>query len=188
MINTTILIDQSYFLQDNENIKTPEEKAQDFMQEFVKASRDSQLLRILPEEEQERTLSEFLFKCLEDYSGNTSDLPSKQKLDHYILSNSLSDNSEESGEEKKEEPTEGEASLEPQDPEVGEGELEELEELEDDENSGDSGNSGEPVNLEGFSAGSDGVDRITVENPREIQDGESITIRRDPSAPTNRFF
>lgn len=182
MIDTTILIDQSYFLQDNENVKTPEEKAQDFIKEFTKATKQSELLRILPEEEQEGILSEFLFKCLEDYSGDTSDLPSKQKLDHYILINSLSDNSEESGEEKEEEPTEGEASLEPQGPEVGEGELEEL------ESSGDSGDSGNSVNFEGYSAGSDGIDRITVENPREIQDGENITIRRDRSNIPNRFF
>ena len=181
MIDTTILIDQSYFLQDNENVKTPEEKAQDFIKEFTKAAKESELLNSLPVKDQDEVLSEFLFKCLEDYSGNTFDLPTKQKLDNYISSSRLSDNPEE-GE------GEGEVNLESQGPEVGEGDFEELEELEDDENSGDSGNSGEPVNLEGFSAGSDGVDRITVENPREIQDGESITIRRDRSNTTNRFF
>ena len=42
MIDTTILIDQSYFLQDNENVKTPEEKAQDFIKEFTKATKQSE--------------------------------------------------------------------------------------------------------------------------------------------------
>lgn len=180
MINTTILIDQSYFLQDNENVKTPEEKAQDFIKEFTKATKESELLNSLFEEEQDGVLSEFLFECLEDYSVDTSDLPSKQKLDNYIYSSRLSDTVEE--------PKEREVNLESQGPEVGEGDFEELEELEDDENSGDSGNSGEPVNLEGFSIGNGGGDRITVENPREIQDGESITIRRERSNGSNRFF
>ena len=184
MIDTTILIDQSYFLQDNENIKTPEEKAQDFMQEFTKATKESELLKTLPEEEQDGVLSEFLFKCLEDYSKDISDLPSKQKLDNYIYSSRYSDTVEEEGEEVGSE----EASLEPQGPEVDEGDFEELEDLEDYESSEDSGDSGNSVNFEGFSAGSDGIDRITVENPREIQDGENITIRRDRSNIPNRFF
>ena len=183
MIDTTILIDQSYFLQDNENVKTPEEKAQDFIKEFTKTTKESELLKTLPEEEQDGVLSEFLFKCLEDYSKDISDLPSKQKLDNYIYSSRYSDTVEE-GEEGGSE----EASLEPQGPEVDEGDFEELEDLEDYESSGDSGDSGNSVNFEGFSAGSDGIDRITVENPREIQDGENITIRRDRSNIPNRFF
>ena len=186
MIDTTILIDQSYFLQDNENVKTPEEKAQDFIKEFTKATKESELLKILPEESQDKVLSEFLFKCLEHYSVDTSDLPSKQKLDNYILSNSLSNTVKE--EREREEGGETEADLEPQGPEVGEGDFEELEDLENSENSGDSGNSGNPVELGGSSAGSDGINRITVENPREIQDGENITIRRDRSNIPNRFF
>ena len=181
MIDTTILIDQSYFLQDNENVKTPEEKAQDFIKEFTKTTKESELLKTLPEEEQDGVLSEFLFKCLEDYSKDISDLPSKQKLNNYIYSSRLNDTVEE--EEEGEE-----ASLEPQGPEVDEGDFEELEDLEDYESSGDSGDSGNSVNFEGFSAGSDGIDRITVENPREIQDGENITIRRDRSNIPNRFF
>lgn len=184
MIDTTILIDQSYFLQNDENVKTPEEKAQDFIKEFTKATKESELLKTLPEEEQDEVLSEFLFKCLEHYSVDTSDLPSRQKLDNYIYSSRLNDTVEE-GEGEEGGSAEVEANLEPQGPEVGEGDFEELEELEDDENSGDSG---EPVNLEGFSTGNGGVDRITVENPREIQDGESITIRRDRSNIPNRFF
>lgn len=186
MIDTTILIDQSYFLQDNENVKTPEEKAQDFIKEFTKATKESELLNSLFIEDQDEVLSEFLFKCLEDYSVDTSDLPSKQKLDNYIFQSRLSDTVEE--EKVEEESAEVEVNLEPQGPEVGEGDFEELEELEGYENSENSGDSGDPVNLEGFSAGSDGVDRITVENPREIQDGESITIRRDRSNIPNRFF
>lgn len=186
MIDTTILIDQSYFLQDNENVKTPEEKAQDFIKEFTKAAKESELLKTLPEEEQDGVLSEFLFKCLEHYSVDTSDLPSRQKLDNYIYSSRLNDTVEEEGE--GEEGGSEEASLEPQGPEVDEGDFEELEDLEDYESSGDSGDSGNSVNFEGFSAGSDGIDRITVENPREIQDGENITIRRDRSNIPNRFF
>lgn len=184
MIDTTILIDQSYFLQNDENVKTPEEKAQDFIKEFTKATKESELLKTLPEEEQDEVLSEFLFKCLEHYSVDTSDLPSRQKLDNYIYSSRLNDTVEE-GEGEEGGSAEVEANLEPQGPEVGEGDFEELEELEDDENSGDSG---EPVNLEESSTGNGGVDRITVENPREIQDGESITIRRDRSNIPNRFF
>lgn len=184
MIDTTILIDQSYFLQNDENVKTPEEKAQDFIKEFTKATKESELLKTLPEEEQDEVLSEFLFKCLEHYSVDTSDLPSRQKLDNYIYSSRLNDTVEE-GEGEEGGSAEVEANLEPQGPEVGEGDFEELEELEDDENSGDSG---EPVNLEESSTGNDGVDRITVENPKEIQDGESITIRRDRSNIPNRFF
>lgn len=179
MIDTTILIDQSYFLQDNENVKTPEEKAKDFIKEFTKATKESELLNSLFVEDQDEVLSEFLFKCLEDYSVDTSDLPSRQKLDNYIFSSRLSDTAEEEGEG---EAGEGEANLEPQGPEVDEGELEDY------ESSGDSGDSGEPVNLEESSAGNNGVDRITVENPREIQDGENITIRRERSNTTNRFF
>ena len=184
MIDTTILIDQSYFLQNDENVKTPEEKAQDFIKEFTKATKESELLKTLPEEEQDEVLSEFLFKCLEHYSVDTSNLPSRQKLDNYIYSSRLNDTVEE-GEGEEGGSAEVEANLEPQGPEVGEGDFEELEELEDDENSGDSG---EPVNLEESSTGNDGVDRITVENPKEIQDGESITIRRDRSNIPNRFF
>ena len=186
MIDTTILIDQSYFLQDNENIKTPEEKAKDFIKEFTKATKESELLNSLFIEDQDEVLSEFLFKCLEDYSIDTSNLPSKQKLDNYIFQSRLSHTVEE--EKVEEETKEGEVNLESQGLEVGEEDFEELEELEDDENSEDSGNSGEPVNLEESSTGNGGVDRITVENPREIQDGESITIRRDRSNIPNRFF
>ena len=184
MIDTTILIDQSYFLQDNENVKTPEEKAKDFIKEFTKATKQSELLKSFFEEEQHEILSEFLFKCLEDYSKDTSDLPTKQKLDNYISSSRYSDTVEEEGEEGESK----EASLEPQGPEVDEGDFEDFEDLEDYESSGDSGDSGNSVNFEGFSAGSGGVDRITVENPREIQDGENITIRRERSNTTNRFF
>lgn len=176
MIDTTILIDQSYFLQDNENVKTPEEKAQDFIKEFTKATKESELLNSLPEETKDEVLSEFLFISLSLYQTDTSQLPTKEKLDRFILRGGLNMNQEEI--------EEAEIEIEiPQGPEEVD------EDFEDDfENSGDSGDSGEPINLEGSSDGNDGVTRITVENPREIQDGESITIRRDRSNTTNRFF
>lgn len=180
MIDTTILIDQSYFLQDNENIKTPEEKAQDFMQEFVKASRDSQLLDSLSEKDRDEALSGFLFMSLGDYTADSSDLPTRLKLDKYILNNILS---------SPEEETEVEVETEsPQGSEESEGGEEDSEDSESYENSENPVNPENSVNLEGLSSGNEGIERLTVENPKEIQDGESITIRRDPSAPTNRFF
>lgn len=182
---TTILIDQSYFLQDNENIKSPEEKAQDFMQEFIKSGRDSELLDSLSDKDKDEVLCEFLFISLENFNEDSSDLPTKLKLDKYISNIRLSP-IEEEGED------EGEGiklDLElPQGPEEDEGNCEDCEPYDNSGNSENSVNPDNPVNPERFSPGNEGTERITVENPREIQDGENITIRRDRSNTAHRFF
>ena len=97
-----------------------------------------------------------------------------------ILNNILSSPEEETEVEIETESSQG--------PEESEGGGEDSEDSESYENSENPVNPENSVNLEGLSSGNEGIERLTVENPKEIQDGESITIRRDPSAPTNRFF
>ena len=202
MIDNTILIDQSYFLQDNSEVKSPEEKAEDFMKEFIKSKKDSKLLKELSIEDSSKILSEFLFESLNLYSLDPNELPTGEKLDIFIINSFVEkeDNKEEKQEDKQEEKEEGEGQEEisrgPEEVEDSmdeKGETEKVEERGDEDSRGSegSGGDGDDNNEDGepFSGNeNEGGGTNNSGTPTEIQDGGSVTIRRSSSGSSNRFF
>ena len=195
MTNITILIDQSYFIQNNPETKSVEERSQEFMEKFLEAKNKSLILRTLSTEDKNEILPKFLFESLYLNTSDPNEFPTAKKLNNFII-NSIKkelDSKEEEvapNEERKEQelpqgPEEVKDSLE--EGERGEGE----EEFEGTINSGNGGNDGEDENNnenERSPAEIEEGNTRRLDNSVEIQDGESTTIRRNPSGPVNRFF
>lgn len=199
MTDITILIDQSYFIQNNPETKSVEERTQEFMEKFLEAKNKSLMLGIIPTEDKNEILPKFLFESLYLNTSDPNEFPTANKLDNFILNYIKKDL------DIREEEVAGAVDQEervqelPQGPEEVEDSLEEGERGEEEEgfesttiNSGNGGNDGEdgddddenkrsPAEIE------EGNTR-RLDSSVEIQDGESITIRRDPSGPVNRFF
>ena len=195
MTDITILIDQSYFIQNNPETKSVEERSQEFMEKFLEAKNKSLILRTLSTEDKNEILPKFLFESLYLNTSDPNEFPTAKKLNNFII-NSIKkelDSKEEEvapNEERKEQelpqgPEEVKDSLE--EGERGEGE----EEFEGTINSGNGGNDGEDENNnenERSPAEIEEGNTRRLDNSVEIQDGENTTIRRDPSGPVNRFF
>ena len=195
MTDITILIDQSYFIQNNPETKSVEERSQEFMEKFLEAKNKSLMLRTLSTKDRNEILPKFLFESLYLNTFDPNEFPIAKKLDNFII-NSIKkelDSKEEEvapNEERKEQelpqgPEEVKDSLE--EGERGEGE----EEFEGTINPGNEGNNGEDENNnenERSPAEIEEGNTRRLDSSVEIQDGESTTIRRDPSGPVNRFF
>lgn len=195
MTDITILIDQSYFIQNNPETKSVEERTQEFMEKFLEAKNKSLMLRTLSTEDKNDILPKFLFESLYLNTSDPNEFPTAKKLDDFIL-NSIKKELDSKEEEAVNE--EGREQELPQGPEEVEGSLKEEERGEEEEkfegttlNPGNGENNEEDENNnenERSPAEIEEGNTRRLNSSVEIQDGESTTIRRDPSSPVNRFF
>ena len=178
MTDITILIDQSYFIQNNPETKSVEERSQEFMEKFLEAKNNSFMLRTRSTEDKNEILPKFLFESLYLNTSDPNEFPTAKKFDDFIINHI-----------KKE--------LDIREEEV-EGSLKEEERGEEEEefesttiNSGNEGNNredGDDNENERSPAEIEEGNTRRLDSSVEIQDGENTTIRRDSSRPVNRFF
>lgn len=106
-VEKTILIDQSYFiLEDQEQPQTSEDKAKEFQEEFNDALRNSYEFNNLAfYEEKEEIAGKYLFDALLEYSLKGT-LPSSEALDRFINPSAHEDEEQEQEQEQEQQETE----------------------------------------------------------------------------------